>query len=170
MSDGQDLKDQFERRLAIVVAVFAVILSITSMKGNDASSDGLLAATQAAGRWSQYQAKSIKEHTFTLQKELLEQLAGGDQAARAALVQRDAAEAQRYAKDRDEVERKARDLEAQVEHMRAVNDRCGTGSLVLQIAIVVLSVAILVRWRPFVVGGTLAGLVGTAIGLSAWWL
>ena len=79
MADAVEIpetSDRFGRKVALCIAMMAVVLAFISTKGDNAKGDGLLAATKASGAWSYYQAKSIKEHSYLLQKELVAVLPG----------------------------------------------------------------------------------------------
>src|SRR4026208_2532286 len=65
-------EDRFGRRVALVTAVFAVILSISSLGGNNATKEMLLAQRTSSDQWSFYQAKVIREHLYRAQKQRLE--------------------------------------------------------------------------------------------------
>ena len=58
-------EDRFGRRVALVTAVFAVILSISSMGGNNATKELLLAQQKSSDQWAFYQAKVIRERRRT---------------------------------------------------------------------------------------------------------
>src|SRR6266498_4805585 len=61
-------ESRFGRRVALVTAVFAVILAIASLGGNNAMKEMLLAQQQSSDQWSFYQAKAIREHLYRNQK------------------------------------------------------------------------------------------------------
>jgi radical SAM superfamily enzyme with C-terminal helix-hairpin-helix motif len=52
----------FSRRVALTTAVYAVVLAIASLGGNNAMKEMLLAQQEASNQWSYYQAKVIREH------------------------------------------------------------------------------------------------------------
>ena len=69
----EEIKEKgFNRRIALVTAVYAVVLAIASLGGNHAMKEMLLAQQQASDQWAFYQAKSIREHLYKSQKMLLE--------------------------------------------------------------------------------------------------
>ena len=65
-------EDRFGRRVALVTAVFAVILSISSLGGNNATKEMLLAQQKSSDQWTFYQAKVIREHLYRAQKQRVE--------------------------------------------------------------------------------------------------
>lgn len=175
MADAAEVpeaKDPFERRVALTIAILAVVLSVVSMKGDNAKGDGLLNATQASNQWAYYQAKSIKEHTYALQLETLQLTAtAGEVAKRREEVQaRYAAEVARYKAEKDEIRKQAESHEEEVVANARVNDRCDLAGLLLQIAIILGSVAILVRWAAFWGVSIVVGIAGAVAGATAWFL
>ena len=63
---------KFTRRVALTTAIYAVVLAITSLGGNNAMKEMLLAAQQSSDQWAFYQAKVIREHLYRSQKMRLE--------------------------------------------------------------------------------------------------
>ena len=49
----------------------------------------------------------------------------------------------------------------------SIDDRADEASLLLQIAIVICSIAILVKWRAIFYVGVVVGIAGTAVAVSA---
>src|SRR5215813_1956449 len=64
--------DSFGRRVALVTAVYAVMLAIAALGGNHAMKEMLLAQQKASDQWAFYQAKVIREHQYRGQKLRLE--------------------------------------------------------------------------------------------------
>lgn len=62
----------FSRRVALTTAVYAVVLAIASLGGNNAMKEMLLAQQEASNQWSYYQAKVIREHLNRGNKLVLE--------------------------------------------------------------------------------------------------
>ena len=159
-----EAKDPYERRVAITIAAIAAVLAAISVTGSNAKTEALLAASRASNSWAYFQSKSIKEHTFEVQRELLGVLVGVNEVKRDSLVRSYGAKLATYEKEKEEIRSKAEQLEKEVEHHTKVDERCDLAELLLQIAIVLGSVAILVHWRLFwylaiALGGT-GGLVG----------
>src|SRR2546428_7352999 len=65
-------EDRFGRRVALVTAVFAVLLAIAALGGNHAMKEMLLAQQKSSDQWAFYQAKVIREHQYRGQKLRLE--------------------------------------------------------------------------------------------------
>ncbi len=144
-----EAKDPFERRVALTIAVLAALLAVVSMVGDNAKLEGILSATQASNQWAYYQAKSIKEHTYQLGRDTLQVMSGADEARRQEMMARYEKEALRYGREKQDIQAKAEELQRKVVEANRANDRCDLATLQLQVAIVLGSVGILVRWRAF---------------------
>jgi hypothetical protein len=64
--------NSFSRRVALVTAIYAVVLAIAALGGNHAMKEMLLAQQQSSDQWAFYQAKVIREHQYRGQKLRLE--------------------------------------------------------------------------------------------------
>jgi len=64
----EELKEKhFSRRVALVTAVYAVLLAITSLGGNNATKEMMLAQQQSSDQLSFYQSKVMREHLYRLE-------------------------------------------------------------------------------------------------------
>jgi hypothetical protein len=140
----------FGRRAALTTAIYAVVLSIASLGGTNTVKEMLLAQQQSSDQWAFYQAKVIREHQYRGQKMLLEtQLAepstlkGAERAKVEALAAKFAEEEKRYNGEKKEIEADAKKLERARDHRRDRHPYFEFGEVLLQIAIVSASVAIL---------------------------
>jgi hypothetical protein len=145
----------FSRRVALVTAVYAVVLAIASLGGNNAMKEMLLAQQEASNQWSYYQAKVIREHLNRGNKMVLEaQLAepstlkGAEREKFEALARKFAEEEKRMNADKKEIEPKAKSAEAERDINQAKDPYFDYAEVLLQIAIVCSSVAIIAASRP----------------------
>jgi hypothetical protein len=142
---------KFTRGVALVTAVFAVVLAIASLGGNNAKKEMLLAQQQASDQWAYYQAKSIREHLYKSQKvmlenelELLSETVGPESVERVrASIKALADQESRYASDKQEIQEEARKLERERDKHRSKDPYFEYGEVLLQIAIVMASVSII---------------------------
>ena len=164
----------FGRRAALTTAIYAVVLSIASLGGNNTVKEMLLAQQQSSDQWAFYQAKVIREHQYRGQKMLLEtQLAepstlkGAERAKVEALAAKFAEEEKRYNAEKKDIERDAKKLEQQRDVNRDKDPYFDYAEVLLQIAIVCSSVSILAASRPmfiFSVAVAALGVVSTLNG------
>jgi hypothetical protein len=145
----------FSRRVALVTAVYAVVLAIASLGGNNAMKEMLLAQQEASNQWSYYQAKVIREHLNRGNKMVVEaQLAepssikGAEREKFEALAKKFADEEKRMNADKKEIEPKAKAAEAERDRNQTKDPYFDYAEVLLQIAIVCASVSILSTSRP----------------------
>lgn len=185
--------DPFVKRVALSVAVFAVVLALAAAGGNNAGKDMLMAQMQASNEWSRYQAKSQREvlymqeqeeleQTFSpLKKEEVEGLAKQYEVGQKDRTKLPAETSERrkmrlgfvtakldeYKHEKDELSKKATEYEKARNLSHKKDPFFEMAELLLQIGIVLASVAMLskARWA-FYAGCVLAvgGLVLTVMG------
>lgn len=166
-----EANDPFEKRVAISIAVLAVALSFIGNLGDNAKTDSILKTNEASNQWGYFQAKSIKGQMAGMQSTILAAVSGAQpDEARAKEIARLKAESERYEQEKDEIKKKAEDLHALAEADSKINDRCDLSSLMLQIAVVICSVAILSRWHAFWYAGIALGLAGGIAGATAFFM
>jgi hypothetical protein len=159
LPDPEELEERrdktFSRRVALVTAVYAVILAVASLGGNNAMKEMLLAQQEASNQWAYYQSKVIREHLNRGNKLVLEtQLAepsalkGAEREKVEALTRKFADEEKRMNVDKKEIEPKAKAAEAERDRNQAKDPYFDYAEVLLQIAIVCASVSILSTSRP----------------------
>jgi hypothetical protein len=170
-------EDRFGRRVALVTAVYAVILAVASLGGNNAMKEMLLAQQLSSDQWAYYQAKVIREHLNRGNKSVLElQLAepsplrGEERAKVAAAARKFADEEQRMAADKKEIEVIARKHERERDLNRARDPYFDYGEVLLQIGIVLASVSILSRSRPVFTVSLVVAAGGALLALNGYTL
>lgn len=147
---------KFARRVGLVVACYAVALAITSLGGNNAAKDMMLSQQQASNQWSYYQAKAIREHEYRIAKlhldlEIAERsasMAGAVREKAQTLLKNFADEELRYGKEKDDIKKEAEVLEKKRDEARAKDPYFDYAEVLLQIAIVVASIAMLADSPP----------------------
>jgi hypothetical protein len=168
----------FTRRVAMTTAIYAVMLAIAALGGNNAMKDMLLAQQQASDQWAFYQAKVIREHAYRIQQKRLEaELAerGASMVPEVrqrheALAAEFAAEAQRYNAEKKDVENDAKKLEHERDVNRTKDPYFDFAEVLLQIAIVISSVAILSGSRLLYGVSLILALGGTLLMINGYTL
>lgn len=183
LPDPDELKEikekTFTRRVALVTAFFAVMLAITSLGGNNAMKEMLLAQQQSSDQWAFYQAKVIREHLYRSQRMGLETILGAtagtmDGTARervlSAIKTLDEEE-KRFNVEKKDIEREAKKLEEERDVNRSRDPYFDYAEVLLQIALVMASVSILSSSRAvfyFSLGAALLGAVLSTNGFMLW--
>src|SRR5208337_1966481 len=112
---------KFTRRVALTTAIFAVLLAITSLGGNNAMKELLLSQQQASDQWAFYQSKVLREQLYKtnglrIEVDLFERGAGMKPEAKKryeAMLRDMHAEETRYGEEKKIIEEEAKHLEAE---------------------------------------------------------
>jgi hypothetical protein len=167
----------FTRRAALITAIFAAILAISSLGGSKAMKEMILAQQQASDQWSYYQAKAVREHLYRGQKMHLELDLQERETLKPEIRQRYedllkqvTAQAERYANEQKTIEKEARELEHERDLARSKDPYFEFSEALLQIAIIMASVAILSQSRAIFGVALAAASLGTLLCLNGFFL
>ena len=147
---------RFTRRVALTTALYAVILAVTALGGNNSMKEMLLAQQEAANRWAFYQAKNMRENLYKIQRsnleadfqERAEHLKPEPRARFESRIKEAGDEEVRYATEKKEIEGEARKAEHERDLNKKRNPYFDFAEVLLQISIVMASIAILSSSRP----------------------
>ena len=170
--------DAFGRRVALVTAVYAVMLAIAALGGNHAMKEMLLAQQKSSDQWAFYQAKVIREHLYRGQKlrlevDLIERGASVKPEAREkleALLKKFEEEEKRYNVEKKDVEKDAKKLEHERDLYQTKDPYFLLAEALLQIAIVMSSVSILSKSRAAFAFSLLLAAIGVVLTLNGAYL
>jgi len=179
--DPHELEEQrdksFSRRVALLTAIYAVVLAVAGLGGKYAMKEMLLAQQQSSDQWAYYQAKVVREHLNRANKILIEtQLAeptpfrAGERGKFETLAKRFGDEEQRMVADKKDIEKVARTLEHERDVFRARDPYFDYAEVLLQIAIVCASVAILATSRPMVAVSAVLAVLGALLTVNGFTL
>ena len=168
----------FTKRVALTTAIFAVVLAITSLGGNHAMKEMLLAQQQSSDQWSFYQAKVLREHLYRNQKlrleiDLIERGSGMKAEVKdrvEGLLKKTAEEEARYNTEKKEIEKEARELEHERDVNRNKDPYFDYGEVLLQIAIVMASISILSGSRPVYYFAIISACLGALSSLNGFFM
>ena len=167
----------FTRHVALTTAIFAVLLAVTALGGNNSMKEMLLAQQQASDQWAFYQAKVIREHFYRGQKlrlelDLLEKEALKPEVKQRyeQLLRQMTAEEDRYRVEKKEIEKEAKKLEHERDVNRDKDPYFDYAEVLLQIAIVMASVAILAHSRSMFAFALAAAGLGSLLSLNGFFL
>ena len=152
--------------VSVTISILAVFVAIVTLMGHRAHTEELSRETQAASRWEQYQAKSIRLRMTQIGSDVLSVVAPLDKTKGEQLAQKYEKEVEHYASDKEDVSKIAEALEAERDLAMRRADRFDLGEVLLEIGLVICSLTLLARKKIFWVGGTVVGLVGLGIALT----
>jgi len=168
----------FTKRVALTTAIFAVILAITSLGGNNAMKEMLLSQQQSSDQWAFYQAKVLREHLYRGQKlrleiDLIERGSGMRPEVKGrveAILKKMSEEEARYGAEKKDIEKEAKKLEHERDVNRDKDPYFDYGEVLLQIAIVMASVAILSGSRPVFYFAIVSACLGALSSINGFFL
>ncbi len=152
--------------VTVTMAVLAVLVAAVSLLGHRAHTEELLLQNRSTDRWAQYQAKSIRRHSYAVFGDLLAVAAVRDAEAAAKLGEKFKREAERYREDQKELDAEARTLEAETEGVSRRADRFDLAEVFLEVALVITSMTLLTHRRAFWFGALVIAAAGLAVAVT----
>lgn len=152
--------------VSVTISILAVFVAIVTLMGHRAHTEELSRETQAASRWEQYQAKSIRLRMTQIGSDVLSVVAPLDKAKCEQLAQKYEKEVEHYASDKEDVSKIAEGLEAERDRAMRRADRFDLGEVLLEIGLVICSLTLLAKRKVFWVGGTVVALVGFGVAIT----
>ncbi|MBX9827711.1 MAG: DUF4337 domain-containing protein [Xanthobacteraceae bacterium] len=183
MMDAERARDTFKQRAAITIAIFAMILAICGLGGSNAGKEALNNNVLASNYFSFFQAKNMRQTATELAADELELGWLNDptvpEATRQAMRQRLEQYRKTIARYESEPETRegkkeliarAREHEEKRDHALKQDPYFDYAEALLQIAIVLISVAIVadLAWLAFF-GGAI-GILGTLLTINGFYL
>ena len=131
--------------VGLTMAIFAVLLSISTMLSHRAHTEEVLLETRATDQWNYYQAKNIRYHVYEADAKIAALL--GDKGAQAAANFH--AEGQQQKTDSEKIQKDAEDLGKEVEAIGRRARFYDASELFLEVAIVLSSISLLSKSRLY---------------------
>ncbi|MDQ6882662.1 MAG: DUF4337 domain-containing protein [Candidatus Dormibacteraeota bacterium] len=171
--EAAEARERFVRRTAILVGVLAAILAVAAIAGNHAGEEVILNQEKATDTFNEYQADRLKMRMDTQNAATLIVITAGSANQAAAATQ--AAEWRKEAKDHygpkvKELLQKANDYQSERDLAEAKHKALEFAEAVLQIGIVLATVAIVARVVALTYVAAGLGLVGLLLLLDGFTL
>ncbi|TLN20049.1 DUF4337 domain-containing protein [bacterium] len=165
---AEEKKEPWLNWLALTTVILAVCATLSTFKGGGYSTRSVLSQTQASDQWAFYQSKSIKGYLYDIQKDKLELEAkvAGDSLSPAAkaeyakVIDEYAGKIEKYEKEKAEIMAEAKKFEEIKTDAQYHGKFFGVAVIYLQIAILLSSIAALMKRKPLWLLGLLPGAVG----------
>jgi hypothetical protein len=175
---ADEKKEPWLNYLALTTVLFAVCATLSTLKGGGFGSRAIMSQSQASDQWSYYQAKSIKGYIYDLQKEKLElELKSLKPTASRSVVgeyQKKidfyAEKVKTYNTEKDDIKKKAEELEARRDDAQKHSGAFGMAAMFLQIAILLSSIAALMKQKYFWFLGIAGGCIGLVYFFNGFFL
>jgi hypothetical protein len=160
----------FDRKVAMTMAIVAACLACMTMLSHRAHTATLYWQGKASDKWSQFQAKKIRQYEYEADLLMLAAVAKDptkeDAAKKAQNAWQDHVE--KYTEELKGMEKEAKGYEETSHAFHARSDRFDLGELGTELALVLCSLAVLTKRAPFWYSGVVIGAVGLIVGLTAY--
>lgn len=156
--------DSFTRRAGAGMAIIAAALAVVAVYGHITTTEELLAQQKASNQWAYFEAKALRRYQSDVAQDLLRAMPG-QEAGKA--VEKYKGNAERYQKEGEQIEEKAKEYEAESALMGHRALRFHLGEIFLELAIVFSSLAILSHRAIFFYVGISAATIGVVVGATA---
>lgn len=152
--------------VALTTTVLAVFAAISSLRASSYSTRVQIATTKEANHWAYYQSKSIKEHSYRLNRDilssvkLLETKNPKAQKFLAAKIHDYDTEIRRYDQEKNQIKKEAEDIIGEQEIFKKKNGDFALAVMLLQIAIMCSAVGALIKKKLLWLVGLIMGVWG----------
>ncbi len=178
MGEGIELPERHHLRedhplilpVSLTISIMAVFVAGVSLLGHRAHTEGLRLETQAASRWAQYQAKSVRLHEAQGFSDVVKLVAPLNKELGEELKDKYSKEVEHYEGDKVDVSKEAKNLEDERDLTVRQADRFDGGEVLLEIGLVICSITLLTKRKGFWLAGVLIGAVGVNVTATSFFL
>jgi hypothetical protein len=158
-------RDRFDKLVAANMAIVAALLAIVSVLGQHYNTEELLKQQESSDQWAYYQAKGTRLYVAQSTEDLRASIR--PESKPLTRYQQDAA---RYAREQSSIQERARELEHERDESGKRARQLHLGEVFLELAIVLLSLAILTKRRPLAFSALGSAALGLALAVSGFFL
>jgi Domain of unknown function (DUF4337) len=155
------------RSISLGISILAVLVAMVTVLGHRSHTEAVLMQSRAGDQWNEYQAKKIRMDNLSVDIDLLALQPSNDPAAVSAKSKEYQEHIEKWQKDLNEEQDKAREFEREVAKAEAKAARYDLGEALLQIAVVLCSITLFTRNRAFFLLGLTIGAAGIVVAFSA---
>lgn len=174
----EEKKDRWLNYLATITVLLALGATLSTLRVGSYSNRSILRQTQASNQWSYFQAKSIKSYLYELQRERLEiELKQLRSTAPKEAIEEYEKKIESYSKklktydeEKAEIQAEAKNLESQRDVAVLHSQAFGVATILLQLAILLSSIAALMKKKMVWYLGLVLGAVGAVYFVNGFWL
>jgi hypothetical protein len=153
--------------VSLTMAIVSVLVAVAGLMGHRSHTEETVLQTKANDQWAYYQAKDIRLHMDKSIAELESFVAVTDPAKAAQAREANAAEAEKYKKQTEELQSEAKELDRETDLASRRADRYDLGEIFLEVALVITSITLLSGRRMFWHAGLVLGVVGVIVAATA---
>jgi phage regulator Rha-like protein len=163
---AEEKKETWLNYLALTTVILAVCATLSTFKGGGFSTRSVMSQTQAANQWSYYQAKSVKGYIYEMQKDKLElELMSMGAKAPNGIVAEYRKKIEEYGKKLARYETEKAEIQKEAKHHEQVRDDAQKHGQTFGIAVIFLQIAILLSSIAALVKKKLVWMLGIAVGI-----
>ena len=174
---AEEKKEPWLNYLAFTTIVFAVCATLSTFKGGSFSTKSVLSQALATDKWSYYQSKSIKMYLNENQKENFEMqmLAVSKNNPELGLayqsrIDKYKTKVKKYENEKEVIKKEAIALELARDEAQVHSKTFGEAVIFLQIAILLSSIAALVKKKYLWYIATILGIIGVILFADGFFL
>lgn len=165
---AEEKKEPWLNYLALTTVILAVCATLSTFKGGSFSTRSVMRQSQAANNWAYYQAKSLKGYLYEIQKEVLEldlqergdSLPPAIIAAHKEKIDSYEKRIAKYDAEKADIMKDAKKAEDERDDAQRHSQIFGIAIIFLQIAILLSSIAALLKKKPIWYLGLAMGIAG----------
>ena len=165
MSTASEKKERWLNYLAFSTIILALCATLSTFKGGGFSSRAVITQSQASDQWSYFQSKSIKQYIFEGQKDALELelkkgVPSGAVKSYKETIDEYKSKIAKYDQEKQDISRKAKELESERDDALAHSKALGFAVILLQLAVMIMSITTLLKRKRLWILGVAVGAVG----------
>ena len=171
---ADDTKDPWLNLLALTTVIFAVCATLATFKGGGFSTRTVLNQAMASDQWAYYQAKGIKGNLYEVEVLRLKRELELAPKASLPLLEKSLADMEKkvakYDGEKADIQKKATGFEEAKADAQKHGAPFGLAVIFLQIAILLSSIAALLKKQPVYWAGLAVGVVGLVYFINGFYL
>ena len=171
---ADDKKDPWLNLLALTTVIFAVCATLATFKGGGFSTKTVLNQAMASDQWAYYQAKGIKGNLYEVEAMRLKRELELAPKTSVPLLEKSLADVEKkvakYDGEKAEISKKATAFEEAKADAQKHGAPFGLAVIFLQIAILLSSIAALLKKQPVYLAGLVVGVVGLVYFANGFYL
>ncbi len=165
---AEEKKEAWLNYMALTTVVLAVCATLSTFKGGGYSTRSVMSQTQASDQWAFYQSKSIKGYLYEMEKDRMELELKATAGKGAGAVQDDyrkkiadyEKKIAKYDGEKGAIQKEAKRFEGVRDDAQRHGQAFGIAVIFLQVAILISSIAALIKKRYVWILGVTVGVVG----------
>jgi hypothetical protein len=154
--------EPFDKLVAGSMAIIAAFLAVVSVLGQHFNTETLLTQQESSDQWAFYQAKNIRRYSAQVGQDILTQLKAPPES-----IAKYAEDGAKEKADMKEIQQQAIEFKNESVAADAKSTRFHGGEVFLEVGIVLSSLAILTKRKPYYFGGALFAAGGIIYAATA---